>query len=329
VRRSPAAVVAVTLMALRSAGPDLKKLLWRAFHTVEALIVWDRCEREGVRHLHAHFAQLPSTLAWLATEFGRRTGDDSWSFSITVHGPHELFDDREAYFPAKVAAAEFVVAIADFTAAQIKRIVDPRDWPKVHVVRCGLDLERFPFAPKPSPGTPARVIMVARISPEKGHIVLVDAMRLLVDRGVPVVAEIVGDGAFRPEVEAHIAGVGLGSHVTLTGELHSDEVAARLREADLFCLPSFFEGIPISIMEAMATGLPVVATAVGGIPELVIDRRTGFLIPAGRADALADAIAAFVADPALRGRLAQAGRELVETQHHAHATIKELAALLS
>jgi colanic acid/amylovoran biosynthesis glycosyltransferase len=327
VRRSPVAVVAVWMLALRSGGTDLKRLVWRTFHTVEALVVWDRCHREDTRHLHAHFAQLPSTLAWLAAEFGNRSHDGEWTFSITVHGPHELFDEQEAYFRIKTSAASFVVAIADFTAAQIKRVTDPKDWHKVHVVRCGLDLERFRFDPAPTLSNPAVVSMVARLSPEKGHLVLVDAMALLVERGVAVVAEIVGGGSFRPEIEARIAELHLESKITLVGEVHSDQVAERLRHADLFCLPSFFEGIPISIMEAMATGLPVVATAVGGIPELVIDRRTGFLVPAGRPDALADAIEAFVADPTLRTSMAAAARELVVAEHDAAVTIKELAAL--
>lgn len=328
-RRNPVAVAAVALLAVRSAGTDVKKVVWRLFHTVEALMVWDHCERAEVRHLHAHFAQLPSTLAWLTCEFGNRVDGGGWSFSATVHGPHELFDEREAYFAVKTAAASFIVAIADFTAAQIKRITDPRDWHKVHVVRCGLDLERFRFGPKTELGSPAVVAMVARVSPEKGHVVLLDAMRLLVDRGVDVVAEIVGDGAFRPEVEARIAELGLGSHVTMVGEVHTDEVAERLRAADLFCLPSFFEGIPISIMEAMATGLPVVATAVGGIPELVVSDRTGFLVPAGRADALADALEAYLGDPERRASMVARARELVESEYDAPTNLRQLAELFA
>jgi len=328
-RTSPRAFFGVLLLAVRSAGPDLKRIVWRAFHAVEAFLVWDHCRRNDVRHLHAHFAQLPATLAWLACEFGNRAEPDGapWSFSVTVHGPHELFDDREANFAVKTRAAKFVVGISDFTAAQIKRIVDPADWPKVHVVRCGLDLERFRFEPTSEPGDPAVVTMVARLSPEKGHLVLVDAMQMLRERGVGVVASIVGDGQFRPQIEARIAELGLGDQVTLTGELHSDQVAVQLRTADIFCLPSFFEGLPISIMEAMATGLPVIATAVGGIPELVSDRRTGFLVPAGRADAVADAIEALVTDPKLRLEVIAAARERVVAEHDAPKNLAQLAAL--
>ncbi len=145
------------------------------------------------------------------------------------------------------------------------------------------------------------------------------------DRGVTVAAEIIGDGADRSALEAHVAGRGLGDRVAILGQLPTEEVAARLQRTDVFCLPSLTEGIPVSIMEAMASGVPVIATAVGGIPELV-DQRSGMLIPAGQPTQLADAIEALLADPLRRREMVVAARARVEADHDERRTIKELAA---
>ncbi len=323
-RASPAGVAAVFLAAWRSAGLDARRLVRRTFHAIEALLVWDHCRRQNARHLHGHFAQLPSTLAWLATRFGNRVEPGRWSFSITVHGPHELGDEREAWFAAKAHDAVFVVAVADYTAACIASAVAAEDRPKIVVVRCGIDLDRFPRrAPRPC-GDPPVVLIVGRLVESKGSGTLLDAVAELRRRGRRIDVEVIGDGEFRAELDRRITAADLGGQVRILGQLATEQVAARLAAADVFCLPSSTEGIPVSIMEAMAIGVPVVATPVGGIPELV-GESTGVLVPVGDAACLADAIEGLVTDEGERDRLITAARAAVAATYDERRTIAELA----
>jgi colanic acid/amylovoran biosynthesis glycosyltransferase len=182
------------------------------------------------------------------------------------------------------------------------------------VVRCGIDVAKFPFRLKPV-GDPFRIITVARLAPEKGQFVLLDAVAELHRFGMNVAVDLVGTGPARAELEQRVASLGLSSAVTFHGSKTPVEVAALLNAADVFCLPSFAEGLPVSIMEAMATGIPVVATSINGTPELVEDGRTGRLVIAGRSADIVEAIQAIMADPFGTEATVRAARVAVETLH--------------
>jgi hypothetical protein len=127
-RAKPSALLSTAVFAVRSAGFDLKAGLWRLLQLVEAAVVWDQCELTGVRHVHAHFGQVPATVAWFTAELGNRIGDDEWTWSVTVHGWHEFVNEREAALRQKVAAASFVVCFSDYSRSQLMRISEPRHW---------------------------------------------------------------------------------------------------------------------------------------------------------------------------------------------------------
>lgn len=325
---SPRAFARTLWLSLSSAGRRPKQVLWRLFHFVEAVLVWEHCRREQVWRVHSHFGGLPSMLGHLAVEFGRIADPDRpWEYSFTVHGHHEIEDVADAHLQAKAVTAELIVAICDFTAEQVRLQIEPDQRSKVRVVRCGIQLDRFVAEPPRPLDDPPALLTVARLAPVKGHTVLLDALAELRRRGRRVHATFVGGGPHAAVIRERIEALGLGDQVELTGELHSDEVAKLLPHADVFCLPSFDEGIPVSIMEAMAVGVPVVATDVGGVGELVLDHRTGLLVEPGAPLPLADALAELLDHPELRARLVEEARAKVRADHEWFTTVRQLADL--
>jgi glycosyltransferase involved in cell wall biosynthesis len=299
---------------------NVKRLVWRLFYLAEACVLAGHVRSQKATHIHAHFGGAPSFVAWFASEL---LGDVPWSF--TVHGPHDFFDEGTNQLKDKVAAAAFTVAISDYCRSQLLRIADSQEAAKrVVVVRCGIELDRFPFRIKPV-GDPFRIITVARLAPEKGQFVLLDAVAELHGLGHRVAVDLVGTGPAHDELEQRARALGLESVVTFHGSKTPDEVAELLNAADAFCLPSFAEGLPVSIMEAMATGIPVIATAINGTPELVENGRTGRLVIAGRSSDIVDAVQAIVADPEGTRAMLLAARSEVAAQHEISATAVVLA----
>src|SRR5712691_4797457 len=263
-------------------------------------------ERHGVEHVHCHFANHPAAAGFLIR---RLTGIP---YSFTAHGS-DLHRDRHM-LREKVREAAFVVAISDYNRRMIVEECGGFG-EKVVVTHCGVDEAVFrPRGRAPAGGF--TVLCVASLDPVKGHRHLVEAIGLLGD--LDLVCLCVGGGPLRERIEAQIAEQGLAERVLLLGPKERREVVELLREADLFITASVLtpqgdrEGIPVALMEAMATGLPVVASRISGIPELVDDGRSGLLVPPGDAEALAAAIRRLHDDPALRERLGAAARERIQ-----------------
>ena len=285
-----------------------------------AVVAGRAMERAGFSHFHSHFC---STIAWLVLlVFENLTG------SITIHGPME-FDDVAGFRVAeKIAAARFMVAISDYGRSQMMRCVPPGMWDKIHVVRLGVDPELFQqVTPREDP-KPFTLLSAGRLDPVKGFPMLLDAVAALRGRGLDVRLHIAGGGDMRPTLEAQLArlGIPVGS-VVLEGWKSGAEMPALYAQADAFVLASFAEGIPVVLMEAMARGVPCIATAVHGTPELVVHRETGLLVPPGNSEALAEAIATLAGDRTLRLRLGAAGRDMVLARYHLDRNVEALAAL--
>lgn len=170
-----------------------------------------------------------------------------------------------------------------------------------------------------------RIVIVGRLSPEKGHVVLLEAVKKLKDEGVEVAVEIIGNGPFAGAIREQVEALDLENRVDLAGQLPPDEVARRLADADIFCMASFSEGLPISIMEAMAVGVPVVTTWISGIPELAVQDVTAMTVPPGNSDALAEAIKRLIANRALQKRLIAGARNAVERMHSREVNAGQLA----
>ncbi len=326
---SPLAFAAFLLWALRQGHGDLQRSRKRFLQALEGVLVQDECRRRGVRHLHAHFAGAPGFVARAAAEAARRFDGEAWTWSVTVHGPHDFMNERDAGLPDVVAEAAFVVAISDYTRAQLTRLAPEERRERIRLVRCGIDLDRFALRPERPVTGRVRLLNIGRLAPEKGQWVLLEALRRVVDGGLDAELHIIGNGPLRSALEQQIERLGLVERGTFRGTLSQEDVREAVAEADVFCMPSFAEGLPVSIMEAMAVGVPVVCTSIAGIPELVRDGETGRCVPAGSVDDFADAIVGLATDEELRHRLVVAGRARVEQLHDARHSAAALAALFA
>ena len=273
---------------------------------LRAAAVARTAQRDGVAHVHAHFASHPATAAWVIHRLA------GIPFSFTAHA-NDLFV-APVLLERKAADARFVVAISDYNRALLReRCPDAR----VETIHCGVDGERHAWRDLRG-RTPDRVVCVASLSEKKGQADLLDAVALLTARRPGVALELIGDGPERERLARRARERGVGERVAMPGARSTDEVAAALGAARAFALPSIrlpsgrMEGIPVALMEAMAGGVPVVATRLSGIPELVEDGVTGLLVEPHDPDGLAAALERLLTDDELAARLAGAARERVE-----------------
>ncbi len=319
----PIRTVATLGAAVRQAcrgGIDGARLLRAGAYFAEAAMLADAMRRSGLTHVHAHFGTNPASVARLAA---RLTGA---SYSFTVHGPDEFDAPVEHDLGGKIADAAFTVGVSSFGRSQLMRWSDPRHWPRIAVVPCSV-APRF-LAAEPGAPDARRLVCVARLSAQKGLPLLIEAIGRLDDQP-PFRIDIVGDGDQRPAIEQRIAELGIADRVRLIGWCAPDRVLREVATARAFVLPSFAEGLPVGIMEALALGRPVIATAIAGIPELV-DAQTGWLIPAGSVDALADAIRAALDAPIERlVAMGKVGQARVRERHHPDANAALLRELFA
>lgn len=299
-------------------------LLSGLFHFAEAVPVWEECRRRGLGHVHAHFTSPAADVAQLAAMLGRDAGSDlSWSF--TAHGT-DILNDVQPRLADKVRRASLVVCVSDFGRSQLMRLVDTHHWGKLRVVRCGVGDAWLADVRREQAHNPLRVLTVGRMEIEKGHAVLLEAIAELARAGVAARLELVGDGSQLTTLRARAAALGVADRVAFAGWVGQDEIRERYARADVFCLPSLGEGVPVVLMEAMATSLPVVASRVMGIPELVEDGVSGLLVPPGRPEALARAIERLAGDAVLSRRLAEGGRSKVMSDFRLDASAAQLQA---
>ena len=267
-------------MGWRSEAGVVKHLVY----WLEAARVAQRARALGAERLHAHFGTNAATVALLAGAMGAPP------FSFTIHGPEEFDKPGLIGLPDKLAAADFAVAVSSYGRSQLMRHSDPRVWPSLHVVHCGIEPEKFPEPLPVSERRPFRLLAVGRLAEQKGFPTLIEAMAEVAGRGVAVELTILGDGPMRRLLEQMIKRAGLADRVRLAGWRDEAGVRADLAGAHALVLPSYAEGLPVVLMEAMAAARPVIATWVAGIPELVHPGRNGWLVPPADTSALAGAI---------------------------------------
>lgn len=271
---------ALALAAKLSGKRGERPLPYHLAYLAEACRILPWLKSFGATHLHAHFGTNSTEVALLAHVLGGPP------FSFTFHSEAEaLFDG----IGEKVGQAAFVVAISSYSRGQIYNLVNPVHWPKVKVIHCGLEPAFFSCAPVPVPVEPL-LICVGRLSAKKAHTLLIEAAHKLAHKGFEFKLVLAGDGEIRTELEELIARYGLTKQIRITGWISSEQVREEMLAARALVLPSFSEGLPVVIMEAMSLRRPVLATYVAGIPELVLSGENGWLFPAGSVDSLANAI---------------------------------------
>jgi colanic acid/amylovoran biosynthesis glycosyltransferase len=317
--QSPRKAFGALGLAARLARVSARNPAYHLVYLAEAAYLAARCRELGVTHLHAHFGTNSATVAMLAAALGGP------SFSFTAHGPEE-FDRPDALaLGEKTGRAAFAVGVSSYGRSQLCRWVEYGVWDRIHVVHCGIEPARFSSC-EPFPAGATSLVSIGRFAEQKGQLLLIDAFAETVADGTDLTLTLVGDGPMRREIEERVLAHDLASRVTVTGWLAEAGVRDAIDRAHALVMPSFAEGLPMVIMEAMAAGRPVVGTYVAGIPELVRPGETGWLVPAGDAVALRAALREVSRTP--QGKLAAMGgaaRALVLERHDVDREAARLA----
>ena len=322
-RQAPGQLRAALRMARSRAAAGESSLARQVIYMAEGAYVAARAKALDLRHIHAHFGTNSTRVAAYARIFGGP------SFSFTVHGPEEFDNVAALDLGGKLALADFCVTVSSYGRSQMYRWAAPGDGAKVQVVHCGLDLGRW-ADPVPLPDGPFHMVAVGRFAEQKGFGLLIRGFALAWRQNPALRLSLVGDGEMRAQIESLIAAEGMGQAVTLLGWQDEAGVRAAMNAAHALVTPSFAEGLPVVIMEAMACARPIIATYIAGIPELVRPGHEGWLVPAGDADALAatmlDAAATTAETLAAMGASA---RNRVSARHDIEESARRLAALFS
>jgi glycosyltransferase involved in cell wall biosynthesis len=319
--RAPKAMVQALGLALRLGQVSQAGRLRHLIYLAEAAYVVARCRREGVDHMHAHFGTNATAVAMLAQVLGGP------GYSFTTHGPEEFDAPLSLSLGEKINRARFAVAISSFGKSQLSRWADFAAWERLKVVHCGIEAARFEN-PASLPEGPLRLAAIGRFVEQKGQMILLRAMAEVVKTHPEVHLALIGDGEMRQDLEAAIVAAGLQNNVTLTGWLPEAGVRQELAAAHALVMPSFAEGLPMVVMEAMACARPVLATYIAGTPELVLPGETGWLVPAGDVAIMATAIVELAETPQARLQaMGQAGRARVLLRHDSDREAGKLAAL--
>ena len=330
--RAPTRYLSTLALALRTGAPGLRDRLWHVFYFAEAMVLLRHCRRAQITHIHAHFADSATDVAMLVAHYqrGARPGGTDMTWSLAVHGSVEFYNVIRYGLAQKLARARFAVAISDFGRSQLMTLTSQERWAHIHVVHCGVDPHIYvPPARRSDSDRSAEVLCVGRLLRGKGLSLLFESVAQLRREGLDVVVTLVGDGPVRAELEAAVDALGLSQHVSFAGAVGQDEIRRFYERADIFCLPSFAEGIPVVVMEAMAMELPIVTTRIMGIPELVADGEEGLLAAPGRVDQLTEALRTLVCSPQERRRLGAAGRRKVVRDFDVNASARRLRAILA
>ncbi|MGG5289082.1 glycosyltransferase [Pseudomonas shirazensis] len=319
VRAQPRRFLSALWLALRMGRRADRSWPYHLIYLAEACRVLQWLQAFGAEHVHAHFGTNSTEVVMLAHALGGPR------YSFTVHGPEEFDKPQFLYIGEKVRRAAFVAAVSSYGRSQLYRWVAHAHWNKVKVVHCGLEAAFHAGLSVPVPTVP-RLVCVGRLCEQKGQLLLLEAAQVLAAQGTAFELVLAGDGEMRVEIEALIARHGLQGQVRITGWISSAQVREELLGARALVLPSFAEGLPVVIMEAMALRRPVLTTYVAGIPELVRPGENGWLFPAGAVQELAAAMADCLGQPdEVLQRMGDAAHQRVLERHDIDTEAAKLA----
>lgn len=295
-------------VAAKTCPAGFKGFFWQVFYFLQAGVLARYLVRKKAAHLHNHFGNSSCSVAMMASKIS------GIPYSYTMHGPMEFFEPMYWRIDEKVAGASMVACISHYARGQGMIFADQKHWPKMKIVHCGVDPALY-TQNTAAPGK--RLIFVGRMAAIKGVAVLLTAVHRLLKTYPDLSLTLVGDGPEMDSLKEKARALGLEDCTTFTGYLSQKDVAKALSDADVFVLPSFAEGVPVVLMEAMAASKPVIAPHVAGVPELVTQGESGFLVSPGDADGLFGAIDTVLSDPGRAVAMGQAGREKVKQEFNA------------
>lgn len=304
VAQGPKAYWRMLRRAVRLSRQYTRNLFKALAYCAEAGLLLEWMQAKRVDHLHVHFANPAATVALIAQAYG------SIEYSLSVHGPDIFANVHLSALPAKFEQASSIRCISHYCRSQVCSLIPAGHWDKTRIVRCGVDLDMF--APRPDPGNAVpEILCVGRLVPVKGQQVLIQACAQLVQEGYALHLTLIGDGPDRQSLEQAVADLNLQDQVTLTGAVGQDQVHGYLDQADLFVLPSFAEGVPVVLMEAMAKTVACVSTRITGIPELIEHGHDGLLCFPSDVEGLARCMRKLLDSPDHRRKLGMQGRSKV------------------
>ena len=310
------------LLSLQLGATDRKRRLLGLYYFLEAALVADWVRKESLPHLHVHFATPASTVGLIASKLSNTP------LSITIHGPDEFYDVSRYHLAEKIAGCTFLRVIGKFARSQLMKYSPVEQWAKFEVTPLGVDPNRFAARPPRKRGKVFEILCVGRLVPAKGQHVLIQAVARLAKKEEPVFLRLVGDGPDRESLQEQAESLGVRDRVLLEGPVNQDHIQEYYRRADVFVLPSFAEGIPIVLMEAMAMEVPCITTRITGIPELIRDGIEGFLVTPSDDEELALAIARLIREPDLCRTLGEAGRRRILACYDLRVNVRHLAGVL-
>jgi colanic acid/amylovoran biosynthesis glycosyltransferase len=319
--RHPMRYIKALGAAYRHRPPGIRGAVYALFYFIEAIYLSKELKRRDIRHLHNHFGNSAGTVCLLASCFL----GIPWSF--TIHGSSGFEYPAGLLLSEKIRSASFTVCISCFVRAQAQRFVEPDNWHKLIISRCGVNMTEMPPVGATGVGAPKlRILSVGRLSPIKAFAGLIEAFADVKKRSSNVELRIIGEGPERKAIERQIQRLGLSDSCFLLGCKSGADVLREMADSDIFAMSSLMEGLPVVIMEALAVGVPVVAPCVAGIPELVEHEQSGLLYVVSSWSGLANCIERLIADPELRARMGRNGHQRVVQEYsidHAVAPIAE------
>ena len=321
--RSPIGLLKGFKHVIKLGGFDIKRLLYHVFYLVEAMLLGHWMRSQKITHLHVHFATPAASVGMLVkTVFG-------YSFSFTVHGPDEFYDAPGYNLPEKILAADFIFCISHYARSQLMKLSPVEAWSKFDVCRLGVDPERFKPLTHAKEAEICNLLCVGRLTSAKGQAILLESLAQLKNEGIFCTLTFVGMGPDEQSLRDYAESLGIVLQVVFTGAVDQDHILDYYKVADIFVLPSFAEGLPVVLMEAMAMEIPCITTAITGVPELIVSGQNGLLVPASDSDGLTKAIRQLVSDPVLRQQLGKAGRQTVLVNYELYKNVHFLFEKLS
>ncbi|MEO0804742.1 MAG: glycosyltransferase family 4 protein [Cyanobacteria bacterium J06643_4] len=317
---APKRYLGALALAFETRQLGAKGLLFQLFYFLEAGILAKQVCDRSLSHLHNHFGNTSGSVAMLAAALG------DFTYSLTLHGPAIFFEPRQWRIDEKIKRASFVSCISHFCRSQAMVFAPYESWDRLHIIHCGVEPAQFNQVQHEGQGH--RLLFVGRLAAVKGLPMLLESVAMLKASRPEVMLTVVGDGPDRAMLETQAAHLGLAQQVSFVGYQSQAAVREYLQATDVFVLPSFAEGVPVVLMEAMMSGVPVVATQIAGVSELVEDGVNGYLVPPSSVDALCDRIEKLLANGSLRRRLGRQGAQKVREQFDIAKESKKLAQLI-
>lgn len=303
-------------VAWKTQQPGLRGMIYQLFYFLEAGIVAREMNRQNIEHLHNHFANSSCHVTLLASTLGGVT------FSFTLHGPAIFFEPKFWHLGEKIKRALFVSCISYYSRSQGMVFATLDDWQKMHIIHCGVDPSLFKSVTHQGKGL--RLLYVGRLAATKGLPILLESLAQLQPKYRELSLTVIGDGVEKERLQQMTKDLNLEGMVNFVGYQSQTSVRNYLQQTDIFVMSSFAEGVPVVLMEAMAAGVPSIATQIAGVSELIEDGVNGYLVPPGNVSALTEKLDTLIISPDVRSKFGVLGRQKVEKEFNIYKETQRL-----